>query len=287
MHTRTTSLIAFLTVFTILGITLVLAQPSLTPPAGPIDESGRFGTLIELNDDTAPGAGVYAHVITTPGSYILTGDIDAGSGSGVEIRAADVTLDLNGYTIRGTGEDGVSVPEVTGTSPVETPGITLRNGNIVGFTTGVRAFSRGFGTTSSSDGVRLDDLQIRATRTGITARSARITDCAVQAPVTGIDADFSVIDGSELRLAGNTNAFIVAAIDTNDSTISRTVIDRSRSESSTPRGFDVSRTLVSASSVHGGGTGFALGDDSVANGCVSTAASNFVGASAATFNSNF
>ena len=34
---------------------IAIAQPSLTPPPGPVSESSRFGTRIELTQATAPG----------------------------------------------------------------------------------------------------------------------------------------------------------------------------------------------------------------------------------------
>ncbi|MEM1422972.1 MAG: hypothetical protein AAGH64_03105, partial [Planctomycetota bacterium] len=130
---RTVSAIA---VFAVVGIALVLAQPSLTPPAGPIEESGRFGTRTELDERSAPPADGFAHVISEPGSYVLAGDVDAGSGSGVRIDASNVTLDLNGFTVRGDGTNPMSVgiaPPRPITEPLDITGVTVRNGKVTGF----------------------------------------------------------------------------------------------------------------------------------------------------------
>ncbi|MBX7244611.1 MAG: hypothetical protein K1X53_03880 [Candidatus Sumerlaeaceae bacterium] len=54
-----------------------------------------------------PGGGSFPITISQPGSYYLTGNLtDVGPGAGVSITTSGVKLDLNGYSIIGTGGGG-------------------------------------------------------------------------------------------------------------------------------------------------------------------------------------
>lgn len=85
---------------------------SLIPPPGipsptmkPLDDIEPRVAVQSL-----PGAADAVHVISASGSYYLTGDVQCAQGQhGVRIDAADVTLDLNGFAIRGVAGslDGV------------------------------------------------------------------------------------------------------------------------------------------------------------------------------------
>lgn len=59
-----------------------------------------------------PGSDTARHVISSPGSYYLSGNIAADTRAAIMIAASDVTLDLNGFAIIGsgaTGGDGVTL----------------------------------------------------------------------------------------------------------------------------------------------------------------------------------
>ncbi|MEM1424712.1 MAG: hypothetical protein AAGH64_12015, partial [Planctomycetota bacterium] len=101
---QTPARLAALVVVAIALIAYAFAQPSLTPPAGPIEESGRFGNRIEINQTNTPGNADALFVISEPGSYVLTRDADAGELSGIYIASDNVTVDLNGFTL--TGQPG-------------------------------------------------------------------------------------------------------------------------------------------------------------------------------------
>ncbi len=74
---------------------LVLASVAPRAVAG----DGR----LEINQRMVVAAGGFPFVIRQPGSYVLTGDLTLSAGSTTAIRVLehDVTLDLNGFTIRG------------------------------------------------------------------------------------------------------------------------------------------------------------------------------------------
>lgn len=63
--------------------------------------------------------------ITTPGSYYLTSDLNGATG--INIMTSNVTLDLNGYAIRGTPGNNSQGIEVTTTAT----NIHVRNGSVV------------------------------------------------------------------------------------------------------------------------------------------------------------
>lgn len=88
------------------AVSASLFAGSLTPPAGPV--AGTFKTMQEVEPRIAvssvntPGSAFTQYIISQPGSYYLTGDIVGVSGkNGIEINSDNVTLDLNGFELRG------------------------------------------------------------------------------------------------------------------------------------------------------------------------------------------
>lgn len=99
---------------------ILLAGP-LDPPAGPV--TSTYKTLTEVEPRTAisaantPGDADSLFKITQPGSYYLTGNIAGVAGKhGIEIASSGVTLDLNGFELRGVvgSFDGVNISAVRG-----------------------------------------------------------------------------------------------------------------------------------------------------------------------------
>jgi hypothetical protein len=89
---------------------LATAAPAgdLNPPAGPV--TGTMKTLSEVEPRTPIGALPYT--ISQPGSYYLIKDLTGAPGQhGITIAAGGVTLDMCGFTIRGTASslDGIHV----------------------------------------------------------------------------------------------------------------------------------------------------------------------------------
>lgn len=96
-----------------LSTSAALAQPTLPPPPGPIDESGRWGPRIEINQNAAPGDADSIFRISAPGSYYLTSNLVGLAGkTGIEIASANVTIDLNGFTLQGVPDslNGIGTP---------------------------------------------------------------------------------------------------------------------------------------------------------------------------------
>jgi hypothetical protein len=105
---------------------MAFGQGSLTPPGLP---APTMKTLDQIEARTPIPAATTPRVISQSGSYYLTGDITVSSGPGVDIRVGNVTLDLNGYTIKSTdptpGDTGIILNGVLGN-------ITIVNGFIKG-----------------------------------------------------------------------------------------------------------------------------------------------------------
>ncbi len=94
--------------------------------AGPLDPPGAPDSTDGVR---LPGTPVSSlpFSIEKPGSYYVTRDLTmASSGNGIIIAADDVTIDLNGFTLRGgdTGAAGIS------NAGVERTNLTIRNGVI-------------------------------------------------------------------------------------------------------------------------------------------------------------
>ncbi len=105
----------------------------LVPPSGPVVSTGKTLSEIEpriaINGTNTPGDADSVFRITQPGSYYLTGNISATTGKmGIEIASANVTIDLQGFTISG----GPSTLDGIATS-ASTASIVIRNGFITGF----------------------------------------------------------------------------------------------------------------------------------------------------------
>ncbi len=83
-----------------------LPNPALAPTAPP--DNNVFKTLDQveprtpINADNTPGNAGAVFVISSPGSYYLTGNVTGVSGKhGIEISSDDVTLDLSGFQLKG------------------------------------------------------------------------------------------------------------------------------------------------------------------------------------------
>jgi len=115
----------------------------LNPPAGPIAPTGK--TVQEIYDKVArtdvglsepripvqslSGSATALYVISQPGSYYLTGNIQGVAGkNGIEITADDVSLDLCGYSMIGVGS---SLSGVLATST--TASLRLCDGKLTGW----------------------------------------------------------------------------------------------------------------------------------------------------------
>ena len=154
------------------GVSQVVFAGDLNPPPGPIQATDRF----ILNQATTPGP----HVIGVSGSYKLTSDISSGGGPGfvIQVVAADVTIDLNGFTIDGGGVTANGIQ-------VLNRDVTIRNGHVRN--------CAGEGVYSASDGTVVEEVAVRDSFEGISvANGGRVAECTVRDVLgDGIDVTFS------------------------------------------------------------------------------------------------
>ncbi len=135
---RTLVLPSLLLAFPLTLLALRAGAGPLDPPAGPISPTHKTLTEVEpriaINAVNTPGDSDATtpslFKITQPGSYYLTGNIVgvAGNRTAIEIAAADVTLDLNGFALIGTASSGVAAG-IRSTGFLST--VTVRNGSVV------------------------------------------------------------------------------------------------------------------------------------------------------------
>jgi hypothetical protein len=91
-----------------------------------IDQNKALAGNVSPGD--APGFPVS---IRRPGSYRLAGNLTVPSGlNGIEITESNVTVDLNGFSLLGTPQNGAAII-FTGVVPAK--GLAIRNGVISGF----------------------------------------------------------------------------------------------------------------------------------------------------------
>jgi parallel beta-helix repeat protein len=93
-----------------------------------------------VTEGDAPGFPVR---ISQPGSYRLSSNLNVPGQNinGIEIRANDVTIDLNGFRIRGNARSGIGVLALPAPPPAFAfVGIAIRNGTISNFETGINLF---------------------------------------------------------------------------------------------------------------------------------------------------
>jgi hypothetical protein len=87
---------------------------------------------------------------------------------------AEVTLDLNGHAIVGSGSGTGITVNGPATNPVgEAPGhVTIQDGSVHGFTVGIRVLPNGFNPPGSAS-VQLERLFVRGNGTGVSGQGAR------------------------------------------------------------------------------------------------------------------
>ncbi|MGH8203691.1 MAG: right-handed parallel beta-helix repeat-containing protein, partial [Steroidobacteraceae bacterium] len=121
------------------GGNLVLSA-FLLGSAGPV--SATDGQIV-INQSKAQAGNVtpgdaagFPVTISRSGSYVLSGNLTVPRDkSGIQIAADDVTLDLNGFRIKGSGSGGNGIGPAPGPDliPPFPDGVTIRNGTIANF----------------------------------------------------------------------------------------------------------------------------------------------------------
>jgi parallel beta-helix repeat protein len=121
------------------------SQGSLTPPGAPAPTMKTLDQIEprkEVNATNTPGDATNSFIISSPGSYYLSGNITGVAGkSGIQIAAEGVTLDLNGFQLIGGGSgSGITVSGLRRNLAIRNG--TIRNWASDGVSASVGIFSR-------------------------------------------------------------------------------------------------------------------------------------------------
>lgn len=168
----------------------------LTPPAGAPASTMKTLQQVEprtpINSTTTPGNATARFRITQPGSYYLTGNIAGVAGkAGVRIESADVTLDLNGFTITG-GEFGVAM------DGFGLEGITVRNGSIAD------AANNGM-ALSGARAARVEEVTVRGSAAAgfFLGEAARLSRCVSRGNQFGYYTQYDGVEFRDCVASGN------------------------------------------------------------------------------------
>ena len=162
---------------------------------------------VALAGNVTPGdtAG-FPVTLSQPGSYKLTGNLFVPQGlNGIQITAPNVTLDLNGFSIIGTGVCKASGPPTVvtctttptgkGVYAISTAGnATVRRGTVQGFAWGVDMEAAG----------TVEDITAISNTNGVAVGSAVPLDSSELSRVTGVKASNNLKIGIALVGGGGT-----------------------------------------------------------------------------------
>lgn len=238
-------------------IAVFAAAGPLDPPAGPITPTPGPEPSIPINAVNTPGDSNSQFRISTPGSYYLQANIDGPALTGIEIAAANVTLDLGGFALQGrfSSSDGIRV-EGTLTN------IKVVNGTLTGWQTGIN-MSDGPSSSSANvfENLTVSDCQQDGIDTG---RSSIVRNCIATRNAGG---GFRIGSGSVVsQCAANSNAqwgFLAVG-----SSISNCSATRSEGSSLGDGFFVTTSTLSDCMASDVAGIGFVL-NSSTAEKCSS------------------
>lgn len=154
-------------------------------------------------------------VIDESGLYELAGDVDGGTGTCLAIRASDVVLDGNGYTVAGPGS-GTGV-QVAGSGIAN---VTVRNVNVRDWDVAVQLGGSG------GSGPQANLVEVRATRSATGVRLVEADGSAMQAVTARNNGDGLVlvdtadVQASDVTVAGNEDTGLWLARGVADSSFS-------------------------------------------------------------------
>jgi len=182
---------AVVAVWALTSLVGLVRAGDMDPPGPP---GGTMKTLIAVEPRTViwqPDPEGFPIVISQPGSYYLGENITGEAGKdGIHIRADNVTLDLNGFTLKGvTGSyNGITVPYP---SPGAVYNLSIFNGTIRDWgDDGICAST--FPCGGADDSHYRDLRLLNNGQSGMNVASAVVTDCLAE----GNDASGIYVDGT-------------------------------------------------------------------------------------------
>ena len=162
--------------------------------------AGAVDGTIEINQAKVLAAGGFPYVVSASGSYRLTGNLTVpASINGINIFAANATVDLNGFSITGPGSTS-GTPIGVNAGGVDS---TVENGAVTGFGVGVKVGFYGIVRNVHAD----------ENGDGILAGTGSIVENCTANASTQTTIGSGIICISGCRISGNTaNSNIAAGI---------------------------------------------------------------------------
>jgi len=157
-----------------------------------------------INQSTVISSGNFPYRIKQPGSYKLSGNLNAGGAEGISIEADNVTLDLNGFTISGGPGPGSSL--ATGITS-SSRNVVVKNGVVAGFGTALNLTGSG----------QVSDIETWGVGAA-TVNGYVVVRCSFQGGFDGLTATASTISDSRVSSFGN------AGMNVTDSVVVNSVI---------------------------------------------------------------
>jgi hypothetical protein len=239
--------------------TSVAARGPLDPPAGPIASTPGPEPRTVINAVNTPGDADSLFKITQPGSYYLAGNITGVSGKkGIEIASRGVTVDLNGFRLRGVAG---SLDGVFADGAIAFSDVTVKNGIVVEW---------GGNGVNVSDGAQVTGARVNGvqsnnnTGAGIAVGPrAQVSDCVA---LSNVSAGFSAGSGAVFigcGSTGNSTGYLSNTGGTFDSCIA---------VGNFGDGFNVSNAgnFSHCTSNSNSGNGFFAANGGVLTGCMAT-----------------
>jgi len=198
MHNGTTRVINALAAGLVFAGTFALAQAPLDPPGPPAPTMHSLDEIFVRTEDAANLAGAAAHhasiaesrtpiseapfVINESGSYVVTENLVVTNLGvhGIEVNAYHVTLDLNGFMLKGPGAgSGSGIHQ-----PAQYENLVVRNGTVLEW----KGLSE-YGINAAGEGNRIEKVTALHNSTGVAAGpNGAVVECTVLTnSVTGID----------------------------------------------------------------------------------------------------
>ncbi|HRJ27113.1 MAG TPA: hypothetical protein PLO61_06345 [Fimbriimonadaceae bacterium] len=118
----------------------VVFAGSLTPPPGPVSPTMKTLDQVEPSRpvEMLAGSGAAVYVISQPGAYHLTQNLEAPVGKdGIQINSSNVRLDLRGFRIRTVDNTKFAVRS---DGPID--GVRVENGSVMGSDIGIYLLGR-------------------------------------------------------------------------------------------------------------------------------------------------
>jgi hypothetical protein len=159
--------------------------------------AGAVDGTIEINQAKVLAGSGFPYKVTSNGSYRLTGNLTVpASTDGIDVTAANVTIDLNGFLITGPGSTA-SIP--IGINASGKSDVTVENGAVTGFGTGVEVGPSGIvrNVHADANGVGINAGN-NSVIEGCTANSSTVNDgidCLAGCVISGNTANGNFDNG--------------------------------------------------------------------------------------------